>query len=231
LDRVSTFFDRNTEMATTRDSSADGLIRRSIHAVSDRLFSPFSSSALASLPQNARIRERSVRTDNIPESDHSDQQPSNANIANGERGTDIPNYGAAASDGNKGIQLPPKLRVPKKIATPIKVEAKVWFANERTWISYLNLSILMGTLALALFNASDDYVSKNFAIFYISVSIGVLVYGFVIYQRRVTMIRKRDPGDFGTVVGPITISALMFVAILSNFVIRVQEIHRGEIPT
>ena len=28
--------------------------------------------------------------------------------------------------------LPPQVRVPKKIATPIKVEGKVWFANERS---------------------------------------------------------------------------------------------------
>lgn len=28
--------------------------------------------------------------------------------------------------------LPPQVRVPKKIATPVKVEGKVWFANERS---------------------------------------------------------------------------------------------------
>jgi len=205
------------------------LLRRSIHAVSD-FFSPFSSSALASLPQDARVRERSIRTDNIPETTPSDQQNPSAN-ADGERGTDHPNYGAAASDGNRGIQLPPKVKIPKKIATPIKVETKVWFANERTWISYMNLSILMGTLALALFNASDDDVAKRFALFYICVSVGVLIYGYVIYQQRITMIRKRDPGHFDHVVGPIVISTLMFVGILSNFIIRVKEIQRRDIPS
>ena len=41
---------------------------------------------------------------------------------------------------------------PRPVVTPVKVEAKVWFANERTWISWLRASLLLGTLALALFN-------------------------------------------------------------------------------
>lgn len=28
--------------------------------------------------------------------------------------------------------LPPRVRIPKKVASAIKVEAKVWFANERS---------------------------------------------------------------------------------------------------
>ena len=115
--------------------------------------------------------------------------------------------------------LPAGVKIPKKIATPIRVEAKVWFANERSecwsfgliglmswaclfwdgsvcevpswilcadlgrcacdsplaWISYLNLSILLGSLALALFNASEDAVARNFAIFYALVSGGILM--------------------------------------------------------
>lgn len=43
------------------------------------------------------------------------------------------------------------------------------------WISYLNLSILLGSLALALFNASRDNIARNFAVFYAVVSVGILV--------------------------------------------------------
>jgi len=211
-----------------RESSVDGIIRRSMHAVSD-LFSPFSSSALASLPQNPRgIRDRSTRTDNIP-----DPEP-NAHSAGHHQ-----DYQSISGT------LPPGVRIPKKIATPIMVEAKVWFANERTWISYLNLSILLGGLALALFNASRDEIARMFAVVYATIGVGVLGqvfcsmfwvftnissrfrYGYIIYQRRVSMIRKRDPGNFDEVVGPVIISALLFFAVLSNFVLRVRELQRG----
>jgi hypothetical protein len=63
------------------------------------------------------------------------------------------------------------------------------------------------------------------------------VYGYVVYQRRVTKIRKRDPGNFGEngtnsfsvsfsyvwvdeLWGPVVISALLFVAVATNFSIR-----------
>lgn len=43
------------------------------------------------------------------------------------------------------------------------------------WISYLQTSVLTGTLALALFNASKDEVARNFAYAYAVFSIAVLV--------------------------------------------------------
>jgi hypothetical protein len=57
-------------------------------------------------------------------------------------------------------------RVTEKVATPVKVEAKVWFANERTWISYLSTSVVMSSLSLALYNASKDRVTTYFAYIY-----------------------------------------------------------------
>ena len=82
-----------------RDSS---LIRRSMHIMGD-LFSPFSSTALASLPRNPRgIRDRAVRAD---------PQFQNYNTIND---ADIP------------------VPVPKKVMTPIRVETKVWLALERS---------------------------------------------------------------------------------------------------
>ncbi|KAF8903628.1 hypothetical protein CPB85DRAFT_1226380 [Mucidula mucida] len=179
----------------------ESLIRRSWHAMSDRL-SPFSSSALASLP-NAQRPQRYNRADAIPETE---------NDQDGQRPT-VRDYHAINT-------LPPRVRVPKKIATPVKVEGKVWFANERTWVSWLNLAVLIGTLALALFNASEDAVARRFAYAYALISIGVLAYGYFLYQHRITMIRKRDPGSFDALVGPLVVSALLFFAILANFVIR-----------
>lgn len=89
-------------------SSTDGLIRRSWHAMADMLH-PFSSSALASLPKTQRDNtgpDREIRADNVPD-DAEDVVHRDYNAIN-------------------------TVRVPKKIATPIKVEGKVWFANERS---------------------------------------------------------------------------------------------------
>jgi len=177
------------------------------------MLTPFSPGALASLPKNLRTRPRYTRADRIPDTDADDEGNMPA----------VRDYHAINS-------LPPQVRVPKKIATPIKVEAKVWFANERTWVSYLNIGVLIGTLALALFNASKDDVARNFAYFYAIVSIGIVAYGWAVYQHRISMIRRRDPGHFDQIAGLVIISALLFFAILANFVIRVQELRRKAVP-
>lgn len=76
-------------------------------------FSLFSPNALALLPKLSRPR-RYTRADDIPETqpDNDGQQPT------------VRDYHA--------INLPPQVRVPKKLPTPIRVEGKVWFANERS---------------------------------------------------------------------------------------------------
>lgn len=97
------------------DARHSSLLRRSWYAMSDVL-SPFSPSALASLPKKTfQIRPRYTRVDHIPdaEQDEDGQMPT------------VRDYHAINS-------VPPQVRVPKKIATPVKVEGKVWFANERS---------------------------------------------------------------------------------------------------
>jgi hypothetical protein len=95
----------------------ESVIRRSWHAMTD-LFSPFSSSALASLPRLARPA-RYLRADAIPDTQQDED---------GQRPT-VRDYHAINS-------LPEQVRVPKKIATPVRVEGKVWFANERSECDY-----------------------------------------------------------------------------------------------
>ncbi|KAH9950008.1 hypothetical protein B0H21DRAFT_47848 [Amylocystis lapponica] len=198
---------------SAHDDHRDSLIRRSWYAMSD-ILSPFSPSALASLPKKTlRRRPRYTRNDNVPEAEQDEH---------GQLPT-VRDYHAINS-------VPPQVRVPKKIATPIMVEGKVWFANERTWVSYLNTSLLVGTLALALFNSSEEQVARQFAYIYAVISIGILVYGYAIYQHRITMIQKRDPRPFDQIVGPVIISACLFFAVLANFIIRVRELKNKNIP-
>ncbi|KAG8935378.1 hypothetical protein FRC02_008183 [Tulasnella sp. 418] len=188
-------------------SRASSLIRRSATAVQELFPFPFTSGALATLPQNPEgIRERAPRNDNIPDAIR-----------------DSDGHLVSYQSVDQGVNV----RVPKKIATPIKVEAKVWFANERTWISYLNVAILLGTLSAALYNSSHDVIARRFAYVYALISLGILGYGYVVYQKRVTLIRRRDPGHFDEVVGPVLICVALFVAVLSNFIIRVREYQKA----
>jgi hypothetical protein len=102
-----------------------------MHIMSE-LFSPFSSDALDKLPRNPQgIRDRSIRIDNIPETEEGDDglRPS------------VRDYHSISA-------APSQVRVPKKVATPIRVEAKVWFANERS--ESMNFSVAWTTLTVVL---------------------------------------------------------------------------------
>lgn len=54
----------------------------------------------------------------------------------------------------------------EKKATPVKVEAKVWFANERTYIAYLSMGLLLSTIATGLLFGAKDSVARWFAFAY-----------------------------------------------------------------
>jgi hypothetical protein len=109
---VSVPHDEHAQLRDPEEHVADphaSLPRRALHA----LLSPFSATALARLPRVKRP-EKYLRADAIPQTEANDA---------GERPT-VRDY--------HSINLPPNVRVPKKIATSIKVEGKIWFANERS---------------------------------------------------------------------------------------------------
>ncbi|KAG6812229.1 hypothetical protein H0H93_013924, partial [Arthromyces matolae] len=100
--------------------------------------------------------------------------------------------------------------------------------------------VLVGTLALALFNGSKDEIATKFAYGYAFISVGTVVYGFALYQYRISMIQRRDPGHFGlypsrftifhffdigldSIAGPIILGVVLFTAVLLNFIVRVRE--------
>lgn len=149
-------------------------------------------------------------------------------------------YGAVASSSRSDSSRP-RIRKPKKVVTQSKVEAKVWFANERTWISWLRVSILIGSFALALFNSDtffkhhsdqhpgheSNYLTsgsiKAFGAIYAGIAVLTLLWGLYSYQRRVTLIKTKYPGNFDDLIGPPLICAALFIAVLLNFIIRVKQ--------
>lgn len=118
--------DDHAQLRDTSEHQVNGhasLPRRAL----DALLSPFSATALAGLPRLKRP-ERYLRADAIPQTEMNEV---------GERPT-VRDYHA--------INLPPNVRVPKKIATSVKVEGKIWFANERSesQLDYSGFFILFG---------------------------------------------------------------------------------------
>ncbi|KAF7726810.1 vacuolar transporter chaperone [Apophysomyces ossiformis] len=126
----------------------------------------------------------------------------------------------AAGNGQKALApvvLPPGVKVPKKVVTPLRVEPKVFFANERTYFSWMSFGTLLATFSIALFNAGDA-VGKLSGVVYTLVSLSTLLYGMGLYYRRRELIRARAPGPYDDVAGPTVICfALMFAVALNAY--------------
>lgn len=118
------------------------------------------------------------------------------------------------------IVLPPGVKIPKKIVTPIRVEPKVFFANERTYFSWMKFGTMLTTFSLALFNSGDS-IGKICGIVYTLVSISILFYGVGLYYRRRELIRSRLAGPYDELIGPTVICFALMFAVGMNAYLRI----------
>lgn len=110
-----------------------------------------------------------------------------------------------------------------KNAGELKVEPKVWLANERTFLKWQHICVLQGALALALYSAAgENTTAAVFGVVYTIIAIFAGVWGYSMLRVRRSMIIERSGKDFDNIVGPIIISVALIVALIVNFVIQVR---------
>ncbi|KAF9429409.1 vacuolar transporter chaperone [Entomortierella beljakovae] len=107
----------------------------------------------------------------------------------------------------------------KRIALPVRVEPKVFFANERTFLSWLNFTVLLGSLAIGLLNFGDR-IGRISAGVFTFVAVIVMIYALVTFHWRADRIRKRLPGPYDDRFGPTVLCIFILAAILINFILR-----------
>lgn len=105
----------------------------------------------------------------------------------------------------------------KRIAIPVRIEPKVFFANERTFLSWLHFSIFLGGIATALVGLGDKSAKISGYIFS-TVSVLFAFYALYLYQWRAHKIRQRDPGPYDDLVGPTMLVVVFLAAMVLNFV-------------
>jgi len=134
-------------------------------------------------------------------------------------------FARAHRDGPE--RLPPGVQKPTywiKDQGEVKVEPKVWLANQRTFVKWQHISILLATLSLGLFNAAgaDNYIGRALGAVYTLIAVFTGFWGWGIYMHRSALIRKRSPKDFDAKVGPVIICVSLMVALIMNFAFKVR---------
>ncbi|KAI8846999.1 VTC domain-containing protein [Chytridium lagenaria] len=105
------------------------------------------------------------------------------------------------------------------VGGPGAIEPKVFFANERTFLSWLNSCIVIASLAIALLNLGDR-VGQIAGLLFTLVAMMFMVYSLFLFQWRAQKIRDRDPGPYDDRVGPTVLVIVLFAAITANFYLK-----------
>ncbi|OAD76353.1 hypothetical protein PHYBLDRAFT_103690, partial [Phycomyces blakesleeanus NRRL 1555(-)] len=97
---------------------------------------------------------------------------------------------------------------------------KTYFANERTFLHWLQFTVLLGALALGLLNFSD-HVGRISATLFTLISVGVMIYALYNYHARTTSVEKREVGDYSEKNAPAILTGLLIAAVLTNLYLRI----------
>ncbi|KAI9892222.1 MAG: vacuolar transporter chaperone [Vezdaea aestivalis] len=111
----------------------------------------------------------------------------------------------------------------KRIALPTRVEPKVFFANERTFLSWLNFSVIIGGLAIGLLNFGDR-VGRISAALFTLVAMASMIYALFTFHWRARSIRQRGQAGFDDRYGTTVLTVAMLAAIVVNFGLRFSSI-------
>ena len=118
--------------------------------------------------------------------------------------------------------LPPGVKDPGrwiKDTGPVKVEAKVWLANQRTFIKWQHIAVLLAALSLGLYNAAgvENNVARALALVYTAFAVFAGAWGWGVYMWRSRLIVERSGKDFDNMIGPFVVSVGLATALCMNF--------------
>lgn len=123
--------------------------------------------------------------------------------------------------------LPPGVVEPTewiKNAGPLQIEPKVWLANERTFLKWQHICILLGGLAVSLYSAGGgqgNLVAQGMGAAFIGIAAFAGGWSWWALNRRREMIVARSGKDFDFMGGPLVVSGALMVALVVNFVLAV----------
>ena len=105
---------------------------------------------------------------------------------------------------------------PRKM--PMRIEPKTYFANERTFLSWLHMAVTLGSIGGFKFIMDNKGCPERQkweqygGIVMIAVAIIFILYALRLYMWRSKMIRERRMGPFDDRFGPFALSLILFIA-------------------
>ncbi|KAJ1480084.1 hypothetical protein T484DRAFT_1811921, partial [Baffinella frigidus] len=117
--------------------------------------------------------------------------------------------------------------LPRKV--PIRVEPKTMFANERTFLAWLHMSVTLGSISSALTVFSEDDTKKGAGTQIMSLGLTLVAALFVahashsFYTRRAAIRRREDAGN-DQILMPIGVAVCLVVSLVFVFIANLSEV-------
>ncbi|KAG8980099.1 vacuolar transporter chaperone [Tulasnella sp. 427] len=117
----------------------------------------------------------------------------------------------------------------KKIAVAVRIEPKVIFATERTFLKWLEITVLIGSIATTLlnFNGDSDTTGLICASIFTLAALTSILYSGIIFVRRALALRRREAvvtGVYYDKYGPTILCFILGGAIVTNVALRMAEV-------
>jgi len=140
------------------------------------------------------------------------------------RSTAVPSSGGSMGIQRSSAVEGKRFKAPpgKRIHVPVRVEPKVFFAAERTFLSWLEFSIIIGSIAATLLNFGDAASIASAWGFTILAALALL-YSMGLYLWRVDKIRKRRAVTYHDKYGPTILCLGLLAAVATSFALRLSS--------
>ncbi|CAI8498916.1 unnamed protein product [Pichia kudriavzevii] len=128
------------------------------------------------------------------------------------------------------VELPPGVVKPQQLirqSGPVRVEAKVWLANERTFIRWLHVTTLLTALTFSIYssirNSHFPQLAADIAYIYFALTLFSGFWAYAIYHKRLELIRLRSGRHLDGIFGPLVVAAVLLLTLGLEFYVGVGQ--------
>ena len=133
-----------------------------------------------------------------------------------------------SSSSSSSSPLPIELgTLKKRRKTNGRIDPKVFFANERTFLAWMHLSVTLAgaSIAILVFAENDgNPFSQLYGIIWLPVAIAFIVHSMYQYAHRVAMLSSRHPGPYDDTTGPPMLGIMLLMSILAHFGLKLYSL-------
>mmetsp|Transcript_31932 Transcript_31932/g.77659 ORF Transcript_31932/g.77659 Transcript_31932/m.77659 type:complete len:721 (-) Transcript_31932:2797-4959(-) len=113
-----------------------------------------------------------------------------------------------------------------------KIEPKVYFANERTYLHWLHYGVILSSIAAGILSFSEDQGEswgEWYALALLPISLGFCLYALHIFLWRQDQIKNRIPARWDDPMGPLILGSTVAIVLIVNFCTQLYEIIKHDV--